>query len=400
MTKLESITVASWNVHGLGHPDRVRAVQKWISTKARRAKVIGLQELKASEAVIEFNIRQIMESSHTIVDYSNTDRGGAALLIHRSLQITAQGVRGDGSVAWAKIRTEEGNIGIASVYGPDSGRERIRLFDWLKELDLRGKWILLGDWNMTLNKEDSIGPSPLLQGAPLRRWRALDQKGDLLDVYHAAGRTEGPFFTRQAASGNRLDQSRLDRVYLSEMRNWIHTITLVKHYEKMAVSDHVPVLVDIAIKPPRNRSRRRRSSYTKMDGEALKDPIFYEEAKKVAQRILTVTMPYNGVVDGVGETREPGSVSPEEFKVLEAKVREGELEECKVARRRSRHKWLKSGDASTRYFYAMLISKQNAEALTTLHKEDGTVLEEEEEILEEVHRFYGDLYHQPAISQD
>ncbi|KAL3688792.1 hypothetical protein R1sor_015101 [Riccia sorocarpa] len=63
----------------VGHPIRVKAVKRWITNKARRAKVIGLQELKASEEeVIEFNIRQLMDQSHTIVDYSSTDRGGGS----------------------------------------------------------------------------------------------------------------------------------------------------------------------------------------------------------------------------------------------------------------------------------------------------------------------------------
>ncbi|KAL3696686.1 hypothetical protein R1sor_010762 [Riccia sorocarpa] len=289
---------------------------------------------------------------------------------------------------------------------------------------------------MTLNKEDSIGPTPLLQGSPLRRWRALDQTGDLLDVYHAAGRTEGPFFTRQAAKGNRLDQSRLDRVYLSEMGSWVHAISLVKHFEKLAVSDHIPVLVDLAIKPPRKRSRRRRSSYIKMDEDAMKDPVFLAdlEVQKVWQEGYSMsTCPITAwslawgkvqrlygrrralqqqqrgeltrLKEKLGEMRmkladDPNAVPLEEYKAIEAKVREDELQECEIARRRSRHRWLKSGDAPTRYFYAVLKSKQNAEALTVLTKEDGSVLEDEDEILGEVHSFYGELRGRTMLKAD
>ncbi|KAL3693269.1 hypothetical protein R1sor_006920 [Riccia sorocarpa] len=169
-----------------------------------------------------------------------------------------------------------------------------------------------------------------------------------------------------------------------------------------------------------------------MDEDAMKDPALLQEARRVwhegyalSQNPITAwtlawgkvqrlygrrraqkqkqRSEYNTLKKAFGEMRikaaaDPNSVSPEDFRNLEAKVREGELQECEIARRRSRHRWLKSGDASTRYFYAVLKSKQNAEALTTLHKDDGTVLDDEGEILEEVHRFYGELFHQPTIT--
>ncbi|KAL3684729.1 hypothetical protein R1sor_002751 [Riccia sorocarpa] len=84
----------------------------------------------------------------------------------------------------------------------------------------RGCWFLLGDWNMTLMREDSSGPTPLLKGSPMDAWRETKLAWSLTDAYAIARRRTGPRYTRQVVRGRRLDQSRLDRVYLSNNASW------------------------------------------------------------------------------------------------------------------------------------------------------------------------------------
>ncbi|KAL3679799.1 hypothetical protein R1sor_022755 [Riccia sorocarpa] len=372
---MEELTIVSWNIHGLGHPNRVKAVQRWLGREAKRAKIIALQELKASQDVLDFNIRMVRPNSHTIVDYSASDRRGAALIIDRSLSLVDQGIRGDGTVAWARVNTPEGVIGFVSVYGPDSALEKIRLYDWLQAFDISGKWVLMGDWNMTLDPLDSVGPTPMLHGSPLRRWRALDQSGDLLDCYDAAGRRIGPRFTRQAVRGARLDQSRLDRAYISNMGNWIYAVTQIKHCDKIAVSDHIPVLVDLSFHPPRRRSSLKRSPYTKMDAEELKDLEFRSEVQKVWEEgyslsddPITAWSLAWGKVQRLYEN--PRAVSLTEFQELEKKVREEDLVDGK--RRRPNSLLLCDKFVSTDQNHQLSIrpEEEEVEAIVMLMKKD------------------------------
>ncbi|KAL3690932.1 hypothetical protein R1sor_004583 [Riccia sorocarpa] len=72
--------------------------------------------------------------------------------------------------------------------------------------------------------EDTIGPSPLMEDQERRCWDLVVGSGDLVDARLCASMTKGPHFTRQAWYGERLDQSRLDRFYISERGEWIHHI--------------------------------------------------------------------------------------------------------------------------------------------------------------------------------
>ncbi|KAL3688334.1 hypothetical protein R1sor_014643 [Riccia sorocarpa] len=64
--------------------------------------------------------------------------------------------------------------------------------------------------------EDSIGPTALLKGGMAAKWAQVEQTWRLTDCYLKAEERRGPRYTRRAQRGDRLDQSRLDRVYASD----------------------------------------------------------------------------------------------------------------------------------------------------------------------------------------
>ncbi|KAL3696600.1 hypothetical protein R1sor_010676 [Riccia sorocarpa] len=83
---------------------------------------------------------------------------------------------------------------------------------------------------------------------------------------------------------------------------------------------------------------------------------------------------------------------------LENEVKEKELMEASIIRRRSRIQWVSEGEDNTRYFYSCLQAKQTQERLVELQGEGGEIITEEEDLLASVHSFYQDLYRQPNIS--
>ncbi|KAL3675226.1 hypothetical protein R1sor_025174 [Riccia sorocarpa] len=143
--------------------------------------------------------RKSSRAIYCIIDYTFNDKGGAALIIRPDIKVVRAGVRGTGTVAWRILEINQQRIGVASVYSPSGDvRRRRELYDWLKDLGDGNSWALAGDWNMVLNAEDSIGPTPLAKGEELRHWRSMDGAWDLVDAFHIASKTKGPFFTRQA----------------------------------------------------------------------------------------------------------------------------------------------------------------------------------------------------------
>ncbi|KAL3697773.1 hypothetical protein R1sor_011849 [Riccia sorocarpa] len=160
MIKEADLSMVSWNLNGLGCNDKVKAVQDWLNSEGKQAKIIAIQELKAGERVLEFNIRRLKMDAVCIVDYSSTDRGGAGLILDKSLHVTSTSIRGNGSVAWAKLQINGEEIRVASIYGPHDLEGKIQMMDWIRESNLAdgGKWLIGGDWNMVLYEEDSAGP--------------------------------------------------------------------------------------------------------------------------------------------------------------------------------------------------------------------------------------------------
>ncbi|KAL3679284.1 hypothetical protein R1sor_022240 [Riccia sorocarpa] len=273
------LSVATWNVQGMGEADKVKALQNWLRGAGKKVRILALQELKAGEHNLEFQIRQVIPQAFTIIDYTQIDKGGTALIIHPSLKVRRSGVRGDGTVAWIEVETELGVIGVASVYGPREPDPKAELLEWLKMFNEGGKWLLMGDWNFVTEPIDSVGPSQLLHGGLLRKWRSLDQEWDLVDLRHCAGDKQGPFYTRQAKQGDRLDQARLDRVYANKQGLWLDAVVRVKHDGREVISDHIPVIVDTYLSARTQGKKKKRTLQTKMDVESLQDPIFREQVK-------------------------------------------------------------------------------------------------------------------------
>ncbi|KAL3699083.1 hypothetical protein R1sor_017105 [Riccia sorocarpa] len=97
---------------------------------------------------------------------------------------------------------------------------------------------------MVESQEDSIGPSPVLKQDEKRSW-------DLLD-----------------------------RFYLSKHGEWVYHIRSVEHQGARALSDHVPIKMEVMLKEAEASTRPRRS-YFKMEYKMLMKPEVLARAKGV-----------------------------------------------------------------------------------------------------------------------
>lgn len=117
---------------------------------------------------------------------------------------------------------------------------------------------------------DSFGPSPLINGSQLETWWLLKTKLDLVDAFPIAKSFVGTQFTRRALHGHRLDQSRLDRFYLSDQGFWVHAIHHLEHVQNQTLSDHDPIVLTIQLEPLNLFASLKKTSYFKVNPSIIK----------------------------------------------------------------------------------------------------------------------------------
>ncbi|KAL3678979.1 hypothetical protein R1sor_021935 [Riccia sorocarpa] len=402
--------------------------------EGKGTKIMAIQELKTRERQVEFNLKTLMPGATVVVDYAANEAGGAALIVHESLQVTERGVNGARNGAWACIQIEGRQIYVASIYGPHNSEEKIKFFRWLKGLGDEKDWIWIGDWNMVLKQEDASGPSPLLKGSPLQAWNEVEIHWHLEDTYNIAMKKSGPRFTRQVTRGERLDQSRLDRAYINKSASWITEVLREAHDGTDALSDHNPVVVEVSIGSHRNaRKKRKKEVYTKMDVDTLRHPerrrqirdaweegwgmstdptiaweLVWGKAREQFKRFHKEDRERLSQLrvqqEALGELREKiqeGATDEEinTYRSLERSVHEAELLEASILRRRSRIRWTQAGDTNSKYFYSCFKAKQDQEKITFLENDHGHRIEDEDQVLGMVHGYYENLYSQTPEEQ-
>lgn len=148
--------------------------------------------------------------------------------------------------------------------------------------DKRSLWLL---WTI---------PGPLLNGNRLETWRLLKIRFDLVVSFPPAHAFVGTRFTRWATHGTRMDQSWLDRFYLSDNGFWIQAILRLKHVQTQMLSNHDPILLTIQI-APHHSIQRRKTSYFKANPRFLKKQGTIEAlwAAEVTHPTRSPTLPGN-----------------------------------------------------------------------------------------------------------
>ncbi|KAL2621739.1 hypothetical protein R1flu_001944 [Riccia fluitans] len=89
-----------------------------------------------------------------------------------------------------------------------------------------------------------------------------------------------------------------------------------------------------------------------------------------------------------------------EFTKLVSEVREMETSQAAKWRKFSRLRWIREGDAPSKFFFSILKACCTQEEISTIVKDDGTRLEEDDSILEELQQYYQNLYRQHPVSEE
>ncbi|KAL3694684.1 hypothetical protein R1sor_008335 [Riccia sorocarpa] len=89
----------------------------------------------------------------------------------------------------------------------------------------------------------------------------------------------------------------------------------------------------------------------------------------------------------------------EQLRTVEGDLRKMEQTEARAWRLRSRQRWLREGEAPSRYFYAQAKAKFARESIHKLKLEDGTYTTNRAQIITEVEKYYRTLYTRQDFSE-
>ncbi|KAL3675236.1 hypothetical protein R1sor_025184 [Riccia sorocarpa] len=278
------------------------------------------------------------------------------------------------------------------------------------------------------NKERVLFNLGLLQsGATIIHDQIEEKKGGAallvssrITITASGTKGDGPWYTSQQIRGDKIELSRLDRLYISNGGEWIHGSAEERHIASMALSDHFPVEVLINLEQP--QTKRMRGTYTKLQTEAFNTPesllelkekwsaidsddprikwcLAWKEAAKMMRAFSSKQKverrSYSALATDVATLREQIQHGASQEKIEELKIKTVKLREAEEAttwRRRSRAKWAVLGDAPTRYFFSLLKAKQHRESINLLISEKGEIMDEDTEILDHIHEFYSALF--------
>lgn len=421
----DNLTINQWNVRGLGHPERIKRILAWIRTKKHEREILCFQELKISTDRAYFQLQQMLPDHNHFLATEYEGKVNAAVSIPKEYPVRQHGSHDEGHLVWATFEITGKALMVGSVYSPNERSRRRDLWNWIRENLVVTDGLLCGDWNMVEVNEDSTGTSSKLQGSEALAWQHLKTEWDLIDNYRGGGWVEGPAFTRQARSGERFDQSRLDRCYSSNSNAWCIYVQKCIHDGSQTLSDHIPVSTTFVLKASAT-NQVRRSTYYKMDVEDLKDDQLQREIREIWQRHqhsgndprIKVDLAWTEIRRHmrpkskekrnrrdqqdhpgqqlqmrrieVGEDQNEESI--EAFSLAERTARAQEETMAKINRQRCRERWLRLGEAPTKYFFNKLKAKQDRESIRVLNLPNGHTTEDETEILAYIHQFYSELY--------
>ncbi|XP_068339108.1 uncharacterized protein [Pyrus communis] len=323
-----------WNCRGLGSDTTVRALHGLI--RNRRPSMIFLSETKMKDHRI-CGVRRRLGYSNGFDVSPNGRSGGLSLwwednlevkIIFSSKHIIDAVMKCEGQTHWCRF---------TGVYGTPYRNEKSVFWDWMDHhfIPTDIPWICGGDFNEYIRDHEKSGGVEVLYNRP----RFLEEfmvSSQLLDLgFH------GSAFTWRGLRRGEWVEERLDRVLANERWQECWPNSHVVHGMDLA-SDHCPIILNSSIVGPKGRKLFRFEAYWAME----------EECKEL--------------VKNCWEGRQ------HEIREKSRRVDELRLQEESYWCQRSRVKWLREGDANTKFFHSSTLQRRRRNKVVKLRNEDGS----------------------------
>ena len=417
-----SILFKSLNVRGLGDDKKRR--QLFYKLNTSKYQIFLLQETHSSEV----NVQQWRSEWGGDIYFSHgtTASRGTCIMFKKSVNVIIHGLRTDSEGRYIIMDIEIDNLQftLASVYGPNADDPEFYL-NFIETVELLGNdnRIVGGDWNFVLDvNTDKKGGILQTNENAKNIVSAWMNETDLVDIWRESNPDVFKFTWKRLQPHPGIF-CRLDFFLVSfGMIDKINKADIIPGFR----SDHSAITLSLF-----TVNNNRGPGYWKLNCSYLRDQDYIQ----MIQNVIVDTVELNSHADplllwdtikcqirGASlqfaarkkrskintvsalerrlqflENRLTSLADSTEIKTEIAKVK-GELEayieeKTKGAMIRSRVRWVEDGEKCTKYFLNLEKRNHNIKTIDRLQLENGTLLTDQKEILEEEKSFYEKLYH-------
>lgn len=420
---MSQFCIVSVNVRGLSN---VTKFENLIHL-TKKSNILCLQETCWNDEKI--NGLGKMWDGEILFNNDPQQKRGVAILIKREVINKTNVLYKDneGRVLVIQLKSKEKDIIICNIHAPNEGRERV---DFFKELsDIMSVWenvFLIGDFNTVLERIDVDDKMIYKADSGRNELQRMMFQHNLIEVWRNRNKSKREYSRRQVVNSV-LKQSRLDFLLSSrELEQYISKI----YYKLYSGSDHdfLYVIMDWSgVERGRgiwifNTELLKNDCY-KMEVENIIinsiNNLLYEEAicvwwdnLKIQIKLFTIKYARNVQSakrakerevkrewDKEMKKEEEGKAEVEKIVILEEKLKKIEEEKCMGAIIRSRAKNVVEGERSTKFFYELEKTRQQAELIRGVIK-NGKSVKEKNEILKEVKEFYLNLFQEKGVIEE
>lgn len=361
-----------WNVCGLNNPAKRKAIKEFIGTV--KINIACLQETKL-DVIDKYIVMQCLGLSFDGFAYvpSEETRGGI-LLAWESTVVDVVGVQSDTNFLTGWVQPKgSAPWWISVVYGPQGDELKSKFLEDMsaRRVGCPGAWMILGDFNMILRASEKSNSN--LNRGMMNKFRHFVDEHELKELYMHGRRfmwsneREVPTLTK------------IDRVLVSVDWELDHTDSLLQALSS-GVSDHAPLHLTTSAPFFHKKRFRFEMSWLKLEGfedlvreawvcdERITDPFKRLDAKlhstatalqawgqRKTGNIKLQMAVANWIVfrfDKVMESRQLTELERWLRNTLKLSLLGLASLQRTIDRQRSRFRWLREGDANTKFFQA------------------------------------------------
>ncbi|WOL13253.1 hypothetical protein Cni_G22022 [Canna indica] len=245
--------IVSWNIMGLGKKEASNYL--WTVVNLQKVDIILIQETHFEKEDADLFLQRISRNWEG-TSTESFGKAGGIMVMWRKETIRGNMIYKDNQFITCIFEIDKGNVFLLTcVYASNCIRRRNKLWNMLSEAnDTNMPWLLAGDMNCILKKEEKRGGRPFVMNQAVADFSNFINNAGLLDA-----RFNGPIYTwTNKRKGEKKICARLDRVLFgTKWLEWGYDFK-VEHMGMMN-SDHRLLLIKSSCENFKNKSKKNRS---------------------------------------------------------------------------------------------------------------------------------------------
>ena len=425
ISKVDKLEICSLNVRGLSNDVKRRETFNWLRNK--KHSVYFLQEVHSSS---ETEKLWLAEWGYIgLFSSLSSSRAGVCILFNNNFAFEILKYYSDpeGRFITVDIKTQDKIITLQNIYAPNNDDRDFfkNVFNNLSTFECE-HIVLGGDFNLVQNiSKDKKGGNQTTHFKSLEEIEMLKENMDLTDIWRDLHPSTQRFTWRR----NKPEiHCRLDFFLISSS---LSTDALEANILPGFKTDHSLITLSLATK-----TNPRGPGFWKLNSHLLKDLEYinliketinevsndYKEDETVDAILLWDVMKMQIRANSIKYAKQQKAKQKQTEKTLETEILKLELklednisddEKCETRTKlevkkqnleqvisyktqgsiiRSRTRWYNEGEKNTKYFFGLEKRHYNSKTIRNLKIDDNTVLNTDQEILNEARRFYQTLY--------